>query len=345
MSKTGILLINLGTPDSPEIPDVRKYLREFLMDPLVIDIPALARWALVHLAILPRRPAVSSEAYKKIWTERGSPLLFHTADLAEGVRKAVGLAYPVRFAMRYQSPSIDQAVKELQAEGAVEIVALPLYPQYSLAATESTYIELRRVGESRGVPIRPLGDFFDDAGFIDAFAGIARAEMEGFRPDHVLFSYHGLPERQVRKVDSSGVHCFSSPDCCERNIESGFRASPKCYRAQCFQTTRLLAGRLGLDRAGYSIGFQSRLGRTPWIQPFTDQLYGELARKGVRRLAVICPSFVADCLETLEEIRIRGLEQFRAEGGEDLLLVSSLNSSPAWVETVTRLVTAHSMKH
>lgn len=337
---TGVLLINLGTPDAPYPKEVRRYLKQFLMDPYVIDIPAFWRWLMVHGLILPKRPAASAEAYQKIWEERGSPLLFHTRDLTAGVRQQLGTEYRVEFGMRYGNPSIESAARKLWDSGARRWVVIPLYPQYSLAATESSRVELERVLEriARAPGRRPeiswVEDFFEEEGMVEAFAEIGRRELESWNPDFYLFSFHGLPERQIRKADATGTHCLASEGCCDRVGA----ANRRCYRAQSYQSARRIAARLGLPRERYEVSFQSRLGRTPWIKPYTDVMYEELARRGVRRLAVFCPSFVADCLETLEEIRIRGREQFRELGGEDLILVPSLNSDPAWVRTVAGMV-------
>jgi protoporphyrin/coproporphyrin ferrochelatase len=336
--KSGILLVNLGTPDAPDTSSVRRYLRQFLMDPFVIDIPALARWALVHLLILPRRPQASAEAYRKIWISRGSPLLYHTRDLTQKVASLLGPLIPVRFGMRYGSPSLETAIEELHQSGVNQITALPLYPQYSLAATESSVVELKRViGERHPeVALRILPAFYADPGFVRSFVESAREALKDFRHDHIVFSFHGLPERHVKKTDATGAHCLASSDCCARIDER----NRDCYRAQCFHSAREIAAGLGLKAADYSIGFQSRLGRTPWIKPYTDLLYPELAARGVKRIAVLSPSFVADCLETLEEIQLRGREQFIACGGEDLKLVPSLNSRDDWAQAVAKLVTA-----
>jgi ferrochelatase len=333
----GILLLNLGTPDGdhpgPSVPQVRRYLREFLMDPLVVDIPALARWLLVHAIILPRRPARSAEAYHKVWLKRGSPLLVHLQDLVAKVAERAGPGVRVVGGMRYGNPSIRHALVQLQQAGVKETLVIPLYPQYSLAATESSVIAcrelVRQVAPGMKLVFKPA--FYQEPAFLDAFAAVARRALEGFAHDHVLFSFHGLPERQIRKIDESGSTCLASENCCAEITN----ANRNCYRAQCFQTARDLAARLGIPADRYSVGFQSRLGVTAWIKPYTDLLYGELIERGRRRVAVLCPAFVADCLETLEEVAIRGNEQFRELGGEELKLVPSLNSEPEWVEAVT----------
>jgi len=333
--RRGLLLINLGTPDDPQPESVRRYLKEFLLDPWVIDIAAPLRWLLVNGIILRKRPAASAAAYQKIWTERGSPLLFHSVDLREKVANILGEDWDVRLAMRYGSPSIASVVKELNGHALSELVVLPLYPQYSQAATESCLkLSLKHLSvELPETPIHVIRDFFDYPLFIEAFAKVAEAILSQREFDHYLFSFHGLPERQVRRTDTTGSHCLKSDSCCERIGE----ANRLCYRAQCFATMRSLAGRLGLSSEQYSISFQSRLGRTPWIQPFTDVVFGELIQKGKKRVAVFCPSFVADCLETLEEIQIRGREDFKRMGGEELELIPSLNSSEPWVNAVAQL--------
>jgi ferrochelatase len=336
-SHKGVLLLNLGTPDEPSPSAVRKYLKQFLMDPYVIDIPLPLRWLLVHGAILPKRPVLAAAAYQKVWTERGSPLLFHLLDLTEKVQIQLGNSWKVQPAMRYGEPSLRQALNQLQKLNISELVVLPLYPQYSLAATESSIQEcLKELKYLKwDVPVRFVKHFFESESFIKAFAAVARESLGGYSYDHLLFSFHGLPERQIRRTDSSGIYCLSSELCCDQMNE----ANQNCYKAQCYRSARLIAQELNLDSDRYTICFQSRLGRTPWIKPYTDDFYRELPKKGVRRLAVMCPAFVADCLETLEEVQIRGKEEFIRNGGEDLKLISSLNSSDAWANTVSQLVT------
>lgn len=339
MKKKGLLLINLGTPDAATTEKVRIYLKEFLMDPFVIDIPYPLRWLLVHGAILPKRPALSAEAYRKVWSDRGSPLLEHLEDLVARVQElVVASEWKVLGGMRYGTPSIRRALEEFRDEGIDEVVAFPLYPQYSLAATESSMANTRKLAKrvAPGLKLHFVPAFYDDAGFIEAFAQVAREGLQGFDYGHLLFSFHGLPERQIRKTDHSAQgtkHCLESQDCCAVMTE----ANRDCYRAQCYATARALARVLGLKPEQYTVCFQSRLGRTPWIRPYTDEVYGEVAKRGVKRLAVMCPAFVADCLETLEEVQIRGRDDFRRLGGEDLKLVPSLNSSSAWARAVVQL--------
>jgi ferrochelatase len=323
---TGVLLVNLGTPDSPRTADVRRYLREFLHDPYVIDTSSVARWLLVEGAILPFRPRVSARAYASIWLEAGSPLLVHGLALRDALATALGEGVRVALGMRYGSPSIESGLRELA--GAERVLVAPLFPQYATSSTQTAVEAVRRA--AGGVRLQILEACYDDPGFIAAWTEVAKPELEQFRPDYVLLSFHGLPERQIRKLDASGSHCLESESCCDAIGE----ANRSCYRAQCFATARALARALELDDARYSVAFQSRLGRTPWIRPYTDERLVELAKSGVRRLAVLCPAFVADCLETLEEIGIRGREQWREAGGEALHLVPCLNAHPRWVEAL-----------
>jgi ferrochelatase len=337
--RIGVLLINLGTPDSPSVGDVRKYLREFLMDPRVIDISAFGRWALVNLIVLPTRPRRSARAYASVWRKEGSPLLVEERGLLDALRKALGDRYAVELAMRYGSPSIASAWSELIASDVAKIIVVPLFPQYASASTGSALERVFEIAKTSWnvPPLDIIGEFYEAPGFITAFADIARPLIESFRPDHVLFSYHGLPERQVKKSDVSGTHCLASESCCA----SIGPENRHCYRAQCYATTRSLAQKLGLDVAKHSVSFQSRLGRTPWIKPYTDLVLPELRQRGVLRLMVMCPAFVADCLETVEEIGIRAKEQWKSLGGDDLLLVPSLNAHPSWVRALASMVEGH----
>lgn len=331
--KTGLLLVNLGTPDAPHRGAVAKYLREFLTDEKVIDIPAPLRLLLVHGIIVPTRSGKSAHAYSKVWTDRGSPLMFHSLDLLAAVRKALPEVL-VDLGMRYGSPSIEHSLKQLVAHGATRIVVFPLYPQLADSSTGTAVAKVEAV--ARKLSPRPdivfVPAFFDDPGFLDAFAAVGRPVLDEQRPDHVLFSFHGLPERHIKRADPSGGHCLAQSDCC-----AVMRAANKdCYRAQCYATAKGIAQLLALAPETFSVAFQSRLGRTPWIQPFTDLVLPELVKQGKRKIAVFCPAFVADCLETLEEIGMRAKEQVEALGGE-LSLVPSLNATPRWVEAAVRI--------
>jgi protoporphyrin/coproporphyrin ferrochelatase len=331
----GLLLVNLGTPDEPTPGAVRRYLREFLSDPRVLDINPVGRALLLELVILPFRPARSAEAYRKIWTERGSPLLFHGQDLARAAADRLGDGWAVELAMRYGRPSIPAALDRLRDAGVSEIVVFPLYPHSASSSSGSSLEAIYRAAAERWnvPPLRVVPPFFAEPGYIEAFARVGEPALAALGADHVLFSYHGLPERHMRKSDYSGRHCLATGGCCDA---LGV-ANRDCYRAQCYATTRALVGRLGLAEGGYSTSFQSRLGRTPWIKPYTDVVLRELAGQGVRRLAVFSPAFVADCLETLEELALRARDDFRAAGGEELALIPSLNATPAWVDCVVDL--------
>jgi len=334
--RSGVLLVNLGSPRDPGVSAVRRYLREFLSDPRVIDIHPAGRALLLYLFILPFRPRTSSRAYRSIWTEAGSPLIVHSRRLAEAVARELEPEVPVALAMRYGEPSIRRALDDLRARGADRIVVFPLYPQLASSSTgtvlEKVFAEASRAWNVPDIATVP--PFYREPGLTREFAAVGRPLLESFRPDHVLMSFHGLPERHIRKSDPSGARCLASASCCDR-LEDVNRF---CYRAQCYETARRIARELSLAEGSMTVTFQSRLGRTPWIRPYTDLALAELPGRGVKRVAVFCPSFVADCLETLEEIGIRGREQFRAAGGEELLLVPSLNEHPGWVETVVRLV-------
>lgn len=329
----GVLLINLGTPDSASVPDVRRYLREFLSDPRVLDMNAVGRWLLLNLVILPRRPAASARAYREIFGPDGSPLLANGIALRDALNdRFADEGVRVELGMRYGNPSIRSALEKLLADDVERIFVVPLFPQYSSAATGSAVEAVYRMAsELWNVPaLTIMPEFYDDPGFIEAFAAVARPVIAALDADHVLLSYHGLPERQVAKSDVSGAHCLQADDCCQ----SIGAANRHCYRAQCYATSRALALALDLAPEAWSVSFQSRLGKIPWIKPYTDEHLPELARRGVRRLAVISPAFVADCLETLEEIAIRARDQWLALGGESLALVPSLNAHPAWVKAV-----------
>ena len=325
--------MNLGTPDTAKTSDVRRYLREFLSDARVIDLPPIRRWLLLNLVILPFRPRTSAEAYRKIWTAGGSPLFLYGLDLVEKLSAAFRGDVQVELAMRYQNPSIRAALTHFRKAGVERIVAFPLFPQYSSAAWGSAVEKVfEEAGRLWNVPsIQVVPQFFDHPAFIDSWATVARPVITDLGPDRVIMSFHGLPERHIRKSDEAGgTHCLASGTCCDEIVS----ANRYCYRAQCFATAREIASRLSLNKDDYEVTFQSRLGRSPWIKPYTDVRIRELAQAGVKRVAVLCPSFVADCLETIEEIGLRARDDFLAHGGEELRLVSSLNAHDSWVRAI-----------
>ncbi len=336
MSKTGVLLINLGSPDAADTGSVRRYLREFLMDARVIDIPFPARLLLVNGIIAPFRSPKSAHAYQKIWTSKGSPLVQSGLDLQEKVQKLLGPDYLVRTAMRYGSPNIPSQVKILLDANVETIRVLPLYPQYATASVASSVQAVMDalIREYAFPPLHVLPDFYEHKGFIESFQFVAQRHLAKFDADHILFSYHGLPQSQLQQTTRKFETCRFEEACC-----SSIRPENRlCYRAQCFATTRALVKALDLKEGTYTTSFQSRLGRAAWIKPYTDVVFGELRQKGVKRLAVLCPAFVADCLETLEEIGMRGAEDWKELGGEALTLVPSLNTEDIWCETVASMV-------
>ena len=330
--RKAVLLLNIGSPASPRTSDVRRYLAEFLSDPRVIDLPWVARQLLLRLVILPFRPKRSAAAYQLVWTPQGSPLVTLSQAQADGLASRLGV--PVHLAMRYGAPSIARAISAIAASMAEDVVVVPLFPQYSSAATGSA---LQAVYEALGrlpfVPaVQVLRPFWDDEAVLDAYAARVREALGDAPVDRLVCSFHGLPERQVRATDASGG-CLAGSGCCDAPAER----IGVCYRAQCFATARALERRLEIPVV---VAFQSRLGRTPWIQPFTDELLVRLPSEGVRRVAVVCPSFVADCLETLEEVAIRGRETFLAAGGEHFVAVPCPNDDPRFLDALAHLVRA-----
>ncbi|HYU32781.1 MAG TPA: ferrochelatase [Thermoanaerobaculia bacterium] len=331
--RSGLLLINLGTPDAPRPPEVRRYLRELLSDPRVMDMPGLLRFLLLELVILPRRPRASAAAYQKIWSPEGSPLLVHGRALAAKVQERLGDAVQVELAMRYGNPSIADALDRFAEAGVSRLVMFPLYPQYSSAATGSSIERVLRLAAGRwNTPyLQIIPPFYDHPAYVEARAAVARPFLDP-APERVFFSFHGLPERQIRKSDPSGNHCLVRADCCAE-VEP---ANRYCYRAQCHAAARLLAERLGVPEERRIVCFQSRLGRAPWLSPKTDEVLAAEARRGVRR-AVVIPAFVTDCLETLEELAIRGVEIWRRNGGETLQVVPALNASDRFADAVAEI--------
>lgn len=333
MTRPGVLLVNLGSPESPSVPDVRRYLREFLMDRRVLDTPWPLRFAVVHLAILPRRPRESAEAYHKIWTAEGSPLIVTSRRVQQALQAR--LPVPVELAMRYQTPSIPEAVRRLAAAGVDEVLLIPLFPHYAMSSYETAVVRVQRVAARLAPRMRwtVQPPYYEEPDYIAALVESARPYLEGAW-DHLLFSFHGIPERHLRKSDPTGGHCLRRPNCCE---EPGL-ALPRCYRAQGWRTVAAFVRAANVPAGRWSVAFQSRLGRDAWLQPYTDQELSRLARAGVKRLLVLCPAFVSDCLETLEEIRLRGAETFRAAGGEVFTQIPCLNEHPRWIATLEGMI-------
>ena len=337
MTRKAVLLVNLGSPDSPAVSDVRRYLREFLMDGRVIDAPWPIRFGIVNFAILPKRPHASSEAYRSIWTEQGSPLVVMSRRVQASLQSRVEI--PVELAMRYQHPSIDDAIEKLSLQDIDELLLVPLFPHYAMSsyetAVERVKDSLRKISPHTRLHVQP--PYYDEPNYIAALVASAETHLQpDCAYDHLLFSFHGLPERHLKKADPTGCHCLEVQNCCD--VPSPAHAT--CYRAQCFKTMRAFVNQAGVPTGKHSIAFQSRLGGEPWMQPYTDKEIERLARAGVKRLLVICPAFVSDCLETLEEIGMRGREIFLHAGGEDFTLIPCLNEHPRWIDTLENMVEA-----
>ena len=338
--KTAVLLINLGTPDSPSVKDVRKYLFEFLNDPRVIDIPAIARFILVNLIIVPFRAPNSAKIYEELWVNnglpdgtKGSPILYYGKSLQEKLQKALGENYDVHLAMRYKNPSIDDVLSYVYKKNYEKIIIIPLFPHYASATTGSVIDKVMKIISRWWVipEVKFIGQFYDNDGYINTVV----EQSKKYKLDdygYVLFSYHGLPVRQVDKVYKDATLCE------EHNCETEINETNKyCYKATCYATTRLIAKKLGLSEDKYTVCFQSRLDKK-WLEPFADKVIIEQAKKGVKRLLIFSPAFVADCLETLIEIGVEYQKLFEEHGGEKVQLVESLNDHPMWVETLKDLV-------
>ncbi|MBS7566217.1 ferrochelatase [Mucilaginibacter sp. Bleaf8] len=336
MAKKGVLLVNLGTPDSPQTSDVRRYLDEFLMDGRVIDVNPAFRTFLVKGIIVPFRGPKSAKTYQKIWTDEGSPLMVYSVRAAELLKQRLGNEYHVELAMRYQNPSIASALDKLKAAQVDSIKVIALFPQYASATTGSVHDKVMEIVRTwQSIPdMSFVNSFYDNELMIEAFAqNGAKYNPESY--DHILFSFHGLPQRQLIKGDDTKRHCLKAADCCQTITD----ANKFCYSAQSHATARLIAEKLNIPKDKYTITFQSRLGRDPWAQPYTSEIIAELANKGNKRILVFCPAFVADCLETVYEIADEYDTEFRHLGGEKVQLVESLNDSPLWIDTLEQLVT------
>jgi len=333
MTKKGILLVNLGSPDSPKVPDVRRYLREFLMDGRVLDAPWPVRFFVVHALILPSRPKQSAEAYHKIWGPDGSPLVATSKQVQAELQRRTSA--PISLAMRYQNPSIPAAVAELAAQGVEELLLIPLFPHFAMSSFETAVERVKEVARAHApaMRIQVQAPFYDHPDYIKALVASANPYLQkGF--DHLLFSFHGIPERHLRKADPTGAHCLASNDCC--HVDSP--AHQTCYRAQCLKTVAAFVREASLPSGKYSVSFQSRLGNEPWLTPYTDLELPRFARHGVKTILVICPAFVSDCLETLEEIGMRGRDCFLEAGGQELTLIPCLNTHPLWLTTLEGMI-------
>ncbi|WP_372750870.1 ferrochelatase [Labilibaculum sp.] len=331
--KTTVLLLNLGTPKSPKVSDVRTYLFEFLNDRRVIDIPWLLRKILVNLIIVPFRSKASSKIYKQLWTKDGSPLLIYAEKVKDLLQKELDNNFTVEIAMRYEQPSMKNVLRKIQKNMPDQLIILPMYPQYASSSTGSTFEKAMEIIKKWEVipEVKFINQFFDHQGYLETIAEQARKHnIDDF--DHVIFSYHGLPIRQINKVHPHR-NCF---DCdCHKQFKPD--TDYYCYRATCFETSRLLAEKLGISKEKYTVSFQSRLDKN-WLEPFSDKIVEEKAKNGAKKLLVFSPAFVADCLETTVEIGIEYREIFTKNGGDKLVLVESLNDHPKWIATLKDLV-------
>ncbi|WP_412987607.1 ferrochelatase [Pontimicrobium sp. IMCC45349] len=330
----GVLLVNLGSPDSPDPKDVKKYLGEFLMDERVIDVPLWARSLIVKGIILNTRPKASAEAYQKIWWEEGSPLIVISERLKEKVQSQVDI--PVALAMRYGSMTIKKGIQELVDKGVKQIFLIPLYPQFAMATTETILVLAEEIRKEHfpDIDIKDLPAFYNDEDYINVLSDSIKSGLEGKTYDHLLFSYHGVPERHIRKRDITKSHCKIDGSCCA----TPSKAHEFCYRHQCLEVTRLVAKTLQLKEGTYSTSFQSRLGFDPWLQPYTDRTIENLGKEGVKNMAIVTPAFVSDCLETLEEIAMEGQEIFHEVGGKEFTTIPCLNDDQPWVDLLAKWI-------
>jgi len=331
MTKRAVLLANLGSPDAPDTPAVRRYLHQFLMDPYVIQLPWPLRKAIVSLFVLPTRPKASAEAYQSVWTEQGSPLIVLSEQLKAALKAKVDV--PVEMAMRYGNPSIEEKILSLTADKTIsELVYIPLYPHFADSTVTTSIEEARHVIKKHqlDIQLRVIEPFYDNPDYIEALIKSAEPYLEQDY-DHIVFSYHGLPESHITKLDSSGEHCLKQKNCCQLDNPEVHKT---CYRHQVMRTTQCFAMQAGLAENRYSVAFQSRLGRAKWLGPNTEDRLQELAKTGAKKVLVICPAFVTDCLETLEEIAIRGEDVFKQAGGQTLTLIPCMNDHSAWVEVL-----------
>lgn len=330
----GALLINLGSPESPNPKDVKKYLGEFLMDERVIDLAKPLRTFLVKGIILNTRPKKSAKAYKKIWWKEGSPLIVLSQRLQDAVQKKVSV--PIGLAMRYGTPSIEQGIKGLVDQGVDEIMLIPLYPQFAMATTETILVLAENIRDEKypDLEFTVLPPFYNHPDYVRVLSESIQEYLSDKDWEHLLFSYHGIPERHIRKSDVTKSHCKIDKSCCQ----TASKAHQYCYRHQCYETTRQVAEYLGLKEDRFSTSFQSRLGVDPWLQPYTDQTVARFAKKGTKKMAIVTPAFVSDCLETLEEIGMEAVEDFEEKGGEELHVVPCINTRKDWVNVMSRWI-------
>lgn len=333
----GVLLVNLGSPDSPEPKDVKPYLDQFLMDKYVIDVPYLLRALLVRGIILRKRPEASAEAYKQIWWDEGSPLIVISKRMHKKVEAKAEI--PVSLAMRYGKPSIESGLQELADKGVTEVLLFPLYPQYAMASTLTILVLAEEIRKKKfpQMTFTDVPAFYNKPDYIKVLSNSIKNSVENFNYDHLLFSYHGIPERHIRKTDKTKSHkkIITNQPCCEPNTP----ASEFCYRHQCYETTRLVVEQLGIPEDKYSITFQSRLSGDKWLEPYTDVEINKMPEKGIKNLAVVTPAFVADCLETLEEIAMRANEDFIERGGEKFYAIPCLNDDDEWIDVMVDWIT------
>jgi len=330
----GVLLVNLGSPDSPEPKDVKKYLGEFLMDERVIDIPYVARALLVRGIILKTRPKASAAAYKKIWWDEGSPLIVISERLQDKIQKQVDL--PVALAMRYGSLSIEKGIQELVDKGVEKVLLFPLYPQFAMATTETILVLAEKIRSLHfpDLKIESVPAFYNKPDYIQVLSSSIKKHLKGKKYEHLLFSYHGVPERHIRKSDITKSHCKIDGSCCA----TASKAHEFCYRHQCLEVTRLVAETLKLKEGSYSTSFQSRLGFDPWLQPYTDRTIERLGKQGIKNMAIVTPAFVSDCLETLEEIAMEGEEIFHEVGGKEFTTIPCLNDDKPFVDLLSKWI-------
>ena len=331
----GVLLVNLGSPDSPNPKDVKKYLGEFLMDERVIDVPLWARTLLVKGIILNTRPKASAKAYQKIWWEEGSPLIVLSERLQHKIQKQTSL--PVALAMRYGSMTIKNGLQELADKGVDEVYLIPLYPQFAMATTETILVlaEELRQAHFPNMTIDSLPAFYNREDYIEVLSNSIAKNLEGKDYEHLLFSYHGVPKRHIRKSDITNGNCKMDGKCC---FKKGSKQHEFCYKHQCEMTTVKVAKKLKLKNGTFSTSYQSRLGFDPWLQPYTDRTIERLGKQGIKKMAIVTPAFVSDCLETLEEIAMEGEEIFHEVGGKEFTTIPCLNDDAEWVALMAKWI-------